>query len=129
MDKRNNAMNLEEKLLYHQIHPVKLITDAGVTIPCLYLIWQHHLVWGIIVRLVPSLVVSLLIIQFADLEKIKQSSFGKYNARYMTRQMRAARFVGFLIMAIGSWYHIVWSIPLGYFVALLAWIRGIIVPR
>ena len=121
-------MNLEEKVLFHQIHPVKLITDGGVTIPHLYLIWQHHLVWGIIV-LVPSAVVSFFIIRFVDLQKYKESSFGKYIAKYMTRQMQAVRLAGFLIMVFGSWYHIVWLIPLGLIIALLAWMRGIIIPR
>jgi hypothetical protein len=33
-------MNLKEKYLYHQIHPLKLFTDIGAAFGSLYLLWR-----------------------------------------------------------------------------------------
>jgi hypothetical protein len=35
-------MNLKEKCLYHQIHPLKLFTDIGAAFGSLYLLWRHR---------------------------------------------------------------------------------------
>ena len=58
-------MTLQEKSLYHQIHPLKLATDIGATFPSLCLLWQHQLVFGLVVTFVPSIIVSALVIRFA----------------------------------------------------------------
>jgi hypothetical protein len=117
-------MDLKERSLYHQIHPTKLITDWGSTVPLLYLIWQQNLVWGLVAAFVPSIIASFIIIQYVNLEKYKYSSFGKYVAKYMTRPIQATRFVGLIIMLAGAWYHTVLLIPLGLIVIILAWLRG-----
>ncbi len=123
-------MNLRERLLYHQIHPAKLLTDWITTIPTLYLLWQHDLILGLLVAFVPSLAASILLIRLVNLEKYKQSKFGKYLSNYMTKTMQTLRFVGFILMMLGAWFHSFWFlIPLGIVVILLAWLRGIIVPR
>ena len=36
-------MNLQEKMLYHQIHPAKLATDFGVTFSACYFFWRHQI--------------------------------------------------------------------------------------
>jgi hypothetical protein len=33
-----------KKKLYHQTHPVKLVTDIGVTPNSLFFLWHHHIV-------------------------------------------------------------------------------------
>ena len=71
-------MSLQEKSLYHQIHPLKLLTDWGTGIFALYLLWRHNVVAGLIVAFVPSILVTLAILQWADLKTYKQSSLGKY---------------------------------------------------
>jgi hypothetical protein len=121
-------MNMQEKTLYHQIHPLKLFTDWGTGLVALYFLWQHNIVVGLIVAFVPSIVVTLLLVRIVNLERYKQSSFGQYIRKYMTRLMELIRFVGYAMMAIGAWYHIAWLIPLGLAVILLAWLRGVIFP-
>jgi hypothetical protein len=46
----------------------------------------------------------------------------------MTRGIEMARFAGYALMAASAWYHIVWLIPVGLLVILLAWLRGVIYP-
>ena len=124
-------MDRAEKILYHQIHPAKISTDAIVTIPSLYLFWLHELVLGIIVALVPAIVASALIIRFVNLEKYKASAFGHYVSRYMTRTMQTLRLVGFIVMAIGAWFAglALLLIPLGLVIVLLGWSWGKIFPN
>ena len=121
-------MDTGEKSLYNQIHPAKLTTDIGSTAPGLYLLWERNLVIGLIVLFVPAVIASALVMRYADLEKYKQSRFGRYVARYMTGAMQALRLLGLVIMMAGAWLHLVWFIPLGLFVVIMAWTRGMIIP-
>ena len=124
-------MDLAEKVLYHQIHPAKIATDAIVTIPFLYLLWLHELVLGIIVALAPPLVASTLIIRYVNLDKYKASALGHYVERYMTREMQTLRLAGAIVMAIGAWFadFALLLIPLGLVSVLLGWSWGKIFPN
>ena len=121
-------MNLEEKVLFHQIHPLKLFTDWSTGIVALYLLWRHNLAFALIIALVPAPIVSFLLVRFADLEKYKESPFGKYIHKYMTRQAEVVRFAGYALMAVGAWYHVIWLILLGLIIILFGWFRGLIFP-
>lgn len=122
------SMTLQEKSLYRQNHPAKLFTDWITGIIALYPLWQHNLVTALWIAILPPIIVSLVIMRFADLEKQKQSSFGRYLRQYMTRLVEAARLAGYGIMAVGAWYHSVGIIVLGLIVIILAWLRGVILP-
>ncbi len=121
-------MTLQEKSVYHQIHPLKLFTDWSTGIIALYPFWQHQLLMALLIAFIPSILVSFILIRFVDLEKYKQSAFGNYIRQYMTRPVEMARFAGYAVMAIGAWYHAAWLIPLGLLVILLAWFRGAVFP-
>ena len=121
-------MNLQEKSLYHQISPLKLVTDWGTGIIALYPFWQHELWIALLVAVVPSMLVSLVLIRFVNLEKYSQSSFGKYIQKYMTRPVEMLRFAGYILMALGAWYHAILFILVGLLVIVLAWLRGLVFP-
>ncbi len=121
-------MTFQERSLYHQIHPLKLLTDWGTGIIALYPFWQNHLLTALFIAIVPSILVSFILIRFVNLEKYRHSSFGKYIHQYMTRPVEMTRFAGYAVMAIGAWYHAAFLIPLGLLVIMLAWLRGIIFP-
>ncbi len=61
-------MTLLEKSLYHQIHPAKLIADWGTGLLALYPFWQHQLWIAVVVAFVPSIIVTFILIRYADLE-------------------------------------------------------------
>jgi hypothetical protein len=119
-------MNLHDRLLYHQIHPVKLFTDVGVTFPACFFLWRHDLVLALAVALLPPMLVSGILIAAVDLERYRQSVFGRYLAIYMTREMEGMRLLGFVVVAVGSWLHHLWLLPCGFAIVLLAWMRGVI---
>jgi hypothetical protein len=118
----------EEKILYHQIHPLKLLTDCTAGFAALPLLWRRRLRAALLVTLVPPILSSILIIRYVDLEPYKRSAFGRYVERYMTREMQGVRLAGYLIMSLGAWYRRPWSVPLGLLVVLFGWSRGILFP-
>src|SRR5699024_8556957 len=112
-------MNFKEKKLYHQIHPVKIVTDWITGAISLYLLWYHLIAEALIVMFIPSIVVSIVIIKYVRLEKHKKSSFGNYIRVSMSKSMEIVRFAGFAIAITGAWHHSVWLIICGLIVILL----------
>lgn len=121
-------MDSSEKALYHQIHPAKLGTDIASAVVSLYLLWNHQLVLGLIAGYVPSIIATILVIQFADLEKYKQSAFGKYVKIYMNRNTQAVRLVGDTLSKIAAWSNTLPVVVISMLMILLAWLRGKIYP-
>ena len=117
-------MNPKEKYLYHQIHPLKLFTDIGAAFGSLYLLWRHQLAFALVVMLAPPLLVSLLLMRYADLEPYRQSAFGKYIARSMSHAMEAVRLAGMAVTALGAWHQSLWIIVAGSAIVLFGWLRG-----
>src|SRR5262245_35807893 len=105
------AMTLSEKVLYHQIHPAKLATDISASIVSTYFIWQHWFWTAMLTAFAPAIVGSMLVMRFADLERLKASRFGRYICRFMTRPVEAWRFAGQVVMWVGAWLHRWWAIP------------------
>jgi hypothetical protein len=87
-------VNIQEKMLYHQIHPIKLITDVSTSLLSLYFFWQNEFVVGLLVGLLPSILVSVVLILLVDLDGPRRSPLGQYIADYMTNRMQVLRLVG-----------------------------------
>ena len=69
-------MDFRERKLYHQIHPLKLATDIGVTPISLYFLWEHRILQAIFVGFVPPVIVSVaMMIWPPDLETLKKARF------------------------------------------------------
>jgi hypothetical protein len=47
-------MNFADKVLYHQIHPLKLGTDILASLVSLYFFWEHKPFIGLILHLAPQ---------------------------------------------------------------------------
>ena len=118
-------MDMYEKLLYHQIHPAKLLTDWGTLPVGLYLLWHRRWRLALTIAFVPSIIASYVLIHYADLEAYKQSRFGRYIARSMTRAMEGVRFLGAGVMMVGAWKRQVWMLPVRLLIILAGWFRGI----
>jgi hypothetical protein len=123
------AMTLKEKMLFHQIHPVKLATDALALCASLYFLWQQQFLIGLALLFVPPLLASFLLVKFATLDRYRDSAFGRYLVRHMTRFIEGVRLFGALVMALGAWAHDVKLIVLGLFVVIGAWCNGLMTPK
>jgi hypothetical protein len=119
-------MTLKDRILLHQIHPAKLVTDIGSGVLCLYFLWQHRLPIAVLIGAIPPLVASGLLLRFADLKTLQRSALGVYVRRHMTPAMQAVRLCGFLAMAGGAWYHTPLAILGGLVVVAAGWLKGAI---
>ena len=122
-------MTTQEKRLYHQIHPLKLLTDISAEVLSLCLFWNRKLMAGLLVLVVPPIIVSTLIIKWVDLDAYKQSAFGRYIRASMTPPVVTVRLLGTVVTHLGAWYRRPILIPLGLVIVLLAWLRGILWPK
>jgi hypothetical protein len=123
-------MHIQEKKLYHQIHPLKLATDIGVTVPSLYLFWQHKLIPALLVIFIPPIIVSAAMMKWTpDLERINRSRFGRYIKQYMTPTIETIRGLTLIPMAYGAWVHQPGYIVLALVILLAAWGNGLIWKR
>lgn len=77
----------------------------------------------------PSLVASVMIIRYANIEKYADSRFGRYLAKYMSGTMQAVRLGGQFVVWFGAWYHMPWIIGTGLLIVMLAWLRGKLIPK
>ncbi|AYW50111.1 hypothetical protein C7H83_06380 [Tetragenococcus halophilus] len=90
---------------------------------------MHQLLTALIVMFIPSIVISILIIKYVDLRNLKKSSFGIYVQGFMTKPIEAIRFLGFTIMIIGAWCHLIWMILVGLIIIVFGWLRGIVITK
>ena len=123
-------MTLEEKKIYHQIHPAKLLTDFITGFGAVYLLWEKYILLSFCVAFIPSTIASLVVIAKSDLEKYKNSAFGTYIRRNMAAKTDDwIRFGGFGVMLIGGWVESFWAIGAGFAVIIFIWTKGLVFPR
>ena len=122
-------MNVRDRVLYHQIHPLKVATDVGTGLAALFFFRQHRLRNGLAVVLIPPAAVSFALIRWADLEPYRRSRAGRYIRRRMTGWAQALRLVGYGLMALGAWLRRPPFVALGLAGILFGWFHGVILPR
>jgi hypothetical protein len=119
-------MPLKERALYHQIHPAKLATDGLASIVSLYFFWQHQLSIALALHFIPPVIASGLLVRYAALEQYRDSPFGRYVARHMTRTIEAVRLFGDLVTIMGAWGHDWLLLAAGFAVVAGAWCNGLL---
>ena len=112
-------MDLRERILYHQIHPAKLVTDIGTAIGATPLFWRHHPGEALALGFLPSIAVTAVLLRWGDLEPYRASRFGQFVKRYMTRRVEMARLAGLIPLWGGAWFRLPLIIMAG-----AAWIVG-----
>jgi hypothetical protein len=115
------ALTFRERALYHQIHPAKLAVDISSSIVSTWLLWNHQLIYGILVTFPPSIAVSALMIWRMNFQRQKDSAFGRYIAVHMTRTATTVRSAGQIVVWAASWIHAIWGIVVGAAIIVLGW--------
>lgn len=95
----------------------------------LFFLWFHQLGIALMNMLIPPIIVSILMVKYVDIERIKETYFGKYIGRTMTTGMEDIRLLGFIIMVLGACFNIIWFIGYGLSVILFGWLRGVITKK
>ena len=122
-------MDRRERILYHQLHPVKLFTDVATAIAATALFWMHRPLSALLVGLVPPVVVTAALLQWANLERYRTSAFGAYVRRFMTRWVELARLAGLVPLWGGAWLRRPVIIVLGVVWIVGCWLWGLRVPH
>jgi hypothetical protein len=119
-------MTLPEKLRYHHVHPAKLATDVVSAIVAAVLLWHQHLLRAIAIGLAPPIIVSFLVIRFANVETLTQTPLGRYVGRHMPMAMEVIKLAGVFIFWGAAWYRSIFYCSVGLLVIAFAWARGIL---
>ena len=119
-------MTRAEKLLYHQLHPAKLLTDLTTSFASTSLLWQHAWIAALVVAWIPSIVVTAVLVGAVDLDRYRDTPIGRYVRGHLdSRRITVVRFGGQAVMWAGAIAQIVWLIPLGFMVIVYAWLSGL----
>jgi hypothetical protein len=118
-------MTRADKLLYHQLHPLKLLTDFATSFLSTWLAWEGRFAAAAGWAFLPSIAVTVALVLLVDLEPYKRSVLGHYVGSFMTRRIEALRLLGQVVMWLGAALHVPWSIPLGFLVIVYGWLRGL----
>jgi hypothetical protein len=119
-------MTLQERILYHQVHPLKLLTDVTTAVLSLWLLAEGRLALALLVMFLPPVIVSVVVMRSVSLEDIKASALGRYVLRYMTPATTFFRAAGMLIMALAAWRHQWGAVAAGAGIVFCAWGRGLL---
>ena len=116
-----NMLSLPERILYHQIHPLKLSVDSLASVVSTWLLWQHVFLLGMLAAFLPAIGASVVMLRWMGFERQRDSAFGRYVAYHMTHIAEAVRFAGQIVVWGGAWVHLGWVIAAGIAVFLFGW--------
>jgi hypothetical protein len=123
-------MTLNERILYHQVHPAKLATDITAEIISLYFFWQHELAPALLIHIVPPIVASAVLLGSGkDFGSVERSRLGSYLRRHMTPAAQLTRLLGDVVTVFAAWWHSLLGIAIGLLIVIGAWGFGLIFPR
>ncbi len=114
-------MTFREKVLYHQIHPLKLAADISAGIASTWLLWLHEPWLAMPAAFTPAVAVSAAMLRWMAFDRQRDSAFGRYVARHMTRLAEGVRFGGQVVAWVGAWHHLAWVIAAGLAATVLGW--------
>ncbi|TME91925.1 MAG: hypothetical protein E6I52_26065 [Chloroflexi bacterium] len=89
-------------------------------------LWRRRLVAGLFVRYASPVVGSVLVLRFADVERLSSSRGGQYVLQHMPPAMVALRLAGDTLMAVGAWKHRPVWLAVGLLLVVLGWSDGIL---
>ena len=124
-------MTVSERMLYHQLHPAKLVVDWSTAAIAGALLWRPLWFAALVVGFGPSILATLVFVSgFFDraLDRIRTRKAAHALASHLTRGVNALRFAGLGLSWAGCALHQLWLVPVGIVVILgawlLAWNRG-----
>ena len=120
----NDSVNLADRVLYHQVHPLKLAIDIVSAMIGLVLLTRHRLSAGVLTLLVPPALISTHLVMVGRLEYLPATRLGRYVRHHMTATAQMLRLIGMLAMSVGAWWHNWLLVLLGATAIARVWARG-----
>ena len=117
---------LNERVVLHQVHPVKLGFDVTASVVSNVLLWRHCPRAGLAMRLGLPVIGSAAVLRWADIDLLREHPMGRYVLENMTPAAQAVRLGGDALMACGSWRRNAPMIVSGAVVIAVGWSRGLL---
>jgi hypothetical protein len=118
-------MEPRERVLYHQVHPLKLGGDIAAALVSLPLMWRGHRRLGMLIHWTGPIIASAMVLpRTADLERLRDSRAGRYVSHEMTPPMQVVRLIGDAVTVLGAWCRRADWIALGGLVVAAGWTLG-----
>ena len=120
-----HSLTFRERVLYHQIHPAKLFADISTALVGIDLFWRHALAPGLIIALLPSLLVSAVLVREGSFERVRSGPMGAYLRHFMPPWVQAVRLFGVGVAFYAAWYHFPEGVIGGLALVAICWANGI----
>jgi hypothetical protein len=118
-------MQLDEKVLVHQVHPAKVAADVTASVVSNVLLWRGRPKVGLAVRVVLPMAGSGIVLAVADLEALAQAKRGQYVLAHMPASAQAVRLAGDALMGLGAHRRSVALLALGAVVIVTGWSHAV----
>lgn len=119
-------MTFAERVLYHQVHPLKIATDIGATVVAIPLLWNGDLALGLAIVFLSPVVGSTIVMATADLAPYRDGAIGAYLRRYMGPLPQAIRLALGLTILFAAWIHNALVIVICVLLVAVVWLNGIL---
>ena len=96
------GMRLADKVLVHQVHPVKIGADVTASTVSNVLLWRGQPKAAVAVRILLSVAGSAAVISMADLGALAKTRRGQYVLEHMPPSAQAVRLAGDALMGLGA---------------------------
>jgi hypothetical protein len=123
-----NSATLTDRVLLHQVHPLKLAADISASLISNVLLWNDSAVSGILIRLALPVAGSTITLRFGDIERLRSTPAGRYVLEHMPPSAMAVRLAGDVLMALGCWFRRPAVIVIGAAVIAAGWSHGLVRP-
>jgi hypothetical protein len=98
-------VTLQEKLLYHHLHPVKVAADASALVITAALLWQQHLFRAVAVGIALPVGASIFVLSFAAEETWSLVRSGRHRSVGVMAIVVLVRTAATFVFWIGAWYR------------------------
>ncbi len=99
------VMRLADKVLVHQVHPVKIGADLTASVVSNVLLWKAHPKAAIVVRVLLPVGGSAAVLALADLDALAMTRRGQYVLAHMPPTAQVVRLAGDALMGLGARRH------------------------
>jgi hypothetical protein len=119
-------MDRQEKMLYHQMRPLKLPADSSPMLAVIYFGWRRRPAPALLASSALPGLASALLMRYADLEPLKESRAGRYMRQYMMPAMLRPRATVAGVIFLGAWSRHAGLALAGLLIVLAGWSGGLL---
>ena len=114
-------MRLADKVLVHQVHPVKVGVDVTASVVSNVLLWRARPKPALAVRVLLPLAGSAAVLSLADLDALAATRRGRYACAHMPPSAQAVRLAGDAVMGLGARRHSLMLLTVGAGMIVAGW--------